>query len=392
MSASRNNTIYDFTSLRLHPDGSRVSQSSERNLDAVSGSVRNRKSKVFSKRRGWVAGDAGGALMGSCVLKRGRGGIVRGVEGEKEHGGEEEERGRTMKRKVRHVDAVKTKRAKKRLRFEDDETFIAPDESQPIHQENEQNGLPSSDLLKAIHQHTSDFYRARGTLYPPNKHQREIAKRKEREREKLKKEQRIEEAGYLRTLIKRRGRAQLPESSDEEDTTPLPKQQQQDDDDDDDTEVPESPISPPTSPVIETPTSPTGAKRNMYRVFDGSFLLGLGILAQEKTAELLEAKVPQEVQDGEMEGGEGGDIGKVYPKPYFDGNDGQLGRLFDLNSFDRISPGTIEGSDRAQEFGGRSSESEMEYDDFAEDEQSEEEENISAFTSDEADELDADRY
>lgn len=54
MSGRRLNTVYDYSSLRIHPDGSRVEQSS-RNLRP-----RTSRTSIQDSRGNWIARDAGG--------------------------------------------------------------------------------------------------------------------------------------------------------------------------------------------------------------------------------------------------------------------------------------------------------------------------------------------
>ena len=75
MSGSRLSTVYDYTSLRIHPDGSRVNQSS-RNLRP-----RIARVAVRDARGNWIARDAGG----SAAIRRYRtvrGGTPEGEQGE----------------------------------------------------------------------------------------------------------------------------------------------------------------------------------------------------------------------------------------------------------------------------------------------------------------------
>lgn len=64
MTTRRRTTVYDLADLRLHPDGSRVQQSSESNLRA---GARHSASTVQDSRGNWVASDAGGSAR---VVKR----------------------------------------------------------------------------------------------------------------------------------------------------------------------------------------------------------------------------------------------------------------------------------------------------------------------------------
>lgn len=91
------------------------------------------------------------------------------------------------------------------------------------------------DLLKSIHHHASEFYRKRGVLETPKKHRYE--KRNKRAPAAPEPEQ-------------RRASGNDSESSGEDKN--LKK-------------------------YLDWPESPTPSRNNMYRVFDGSLLLGLGM-------------------------------------------------------------------------------------------------------------------
>ncbi|KAF5350469.1 hypothetical protein D9756_008626 [Leucocoprinus leucothites] len=396
---ARHSTIYDLTSLRLHPDGSRVSQSSGPRNDS--------KRTVFTPRRGWFAKDAAGlssSVLGGPSKRR-----KRAVSGETEEGGvsetakegeitgceesvggqeEEEEpveRGRTLKRKKGRTE-VKSKRAKKRLRFKEDDTFIGDLTDQGVRLQRDSVEEQQHHLLE------------RGTLYAPNKHQTEIAKKKEKkEKVKLRKEQEVEEASHLKA----------PEQPHDNSTPPTPAS------DDDERRALETP-SPATTPLVDTPNS-SGAVRNMYRVFEGSFLLGLGVLAQEKTAQLLEAKTPQEAQGDQTTGGS---ERIYYPMPYLGGGsgtcDGVSSALVEESRWrvERCSPELgeiIAGIDSFHGLPFDNNDFELEYADqpgfndigtemldyegFVGGVQNEETEDITNFATDEdIDELDADQY
>lgn len=72
MSKGRLNTVHDLSSLRLHPDGSRVPVQEHLNVKASSKSVserERRKNTVRDAAGNWIALDAGGV---GAVLKRRR--------------------------------------------------------------------------------------------------------------------------------------------------------------------------------------------------------------------------------------------------------------------------------------------------------------------------------
>ena len=136
MPPSRYSTVYDLTSLRLHPDGKRVSQTAS--------TVRSRKTKpeVCDSRGNWIARDAGG--LGQVPKRTTRQRRARQQENESDlegevfdfsgvNGGEsdDEQKARTWKGKGKarqfEEDAEyqpKSERARKRRKFADDLDFL----------------------------------------------------------------------------------------------------------------------------------------------------------------------------------------------------------------------------------------------------------------------------
>lgn len=119
MSQRRYNTVHDLAALRLHPDGSRVSTSSSRNLRP-----RGAKHSIQDARGNWIADDAGGS--GQVQKRRRKGKRKRGEDDlEDSYVGEED-----IVNGEANVDArkknVKTREAKKRREFLDDFDFLAP--------------------------------------------------------------------------------------------------------------------------------------------------------------------------------------------------------------------------------------------------------------------------
>lgn len=130
MSGRRLNTVYDYSSLRIHPDGSRVEQSS-RNLRP-----RTSRTSIQDSRGNWIARDAGG--LGTI-------GWYRKVREDKDGESitlEEEPADLGRKRKGKAKAAGYRKRddrAEKRRKFVHDFDFL----ESPTPQSNEQT-LPSS--------------------------------------------------------------------------------------------------------------------------------------------------------------------------------------------------------------------------------------------------------
>ena len=134
MTEARQSTVYDLTSLRLHPDGTRVLRTeSNRRLRVA-------KYSVQDSRGNWIANDAGG----SGHVTRYRTSREEG-EGPVDEGLERELDSLTVEEGDPHL---KDYRAKKRRKFEHDFDFISsspiPRLSKPDKTGNISLALPSS--------------------------------------------------------------------------------------------------------------------------------------------------------------------------------------------------------------------------------------------------------
>ncbi|KAF9453403.1 hypothetical protein P691DRAFT_771564 [Macrolepiota fuliginosa MF-IS2] len=299
---SRRNTVYDLTSLRLHPDGSRVQQAETKNL-----ALGKREDVVYHPRRGWFAGDAGGKVVtaGTAVLKRKR--AVSCGDDDDDGGGsgddggdstvdefnatvEVESRGRTLERKPHKS---KSARAKKRRRFKEDDSFIGK-LTQKLQEPGHKDDAPSADLLKGIHRLSSKFYESRGALEQVHKHKSEKKKQqKGKGKQKAEAPETPEPSQHRRrTNVQGQGHVSPTESEHE-----AKNEAEQD----------------KLKKYLDSPESPTPStnRNNAYRVFEGSLLLGLGILTQEKIARMLESKTPQRDDRKDVVAGVG-----AYPTPY----------------------------------------------------------------------------
>ncbi|KAL0579899.1 hypothetical protein V5O48_002070 [Marasmius crinis-equi] len=312
----RQNSVYDLTSLRLHPDGTRNS------------------------RGGWIANDAGGTgrVTRYRTLKRkgkeraddtDAGGEVEAGEGEtataRERDDEEyqpsEEEGKVLK----------DYRAIKRRKFEHDFDFISPS---PVHQyastSSDMNGiddsslsLPSSDLLKCIHFMACQYYHERGQLLNASKEFRK--QRKLRRLAKLRQasntasQQEEEVDGHPSDSDQEREDSD-PESdedgdypaneSDEDDEEDQEEEKEEDEDEEDEGNDKKKRRKVDRNPVID-----------MYRTMNGSALMALGaslfithyfhvptqitalsgMLVQEHIAEVLRPRIPDDWEDGVQE-------------------------------------------------------------------------------------------
>ncbi|RDB20049.1 hypothetical protein Hypma_013028 [Hypsizygus marmoreus] len=246
MSGARLSTVYDFSSLRLHPDGSRVNQTS-RNLRP-----RNARLSVQDSRGNWFARDAAG--LGTVGRYR----RVRDEDNDEEPDGEEASAGPSRRRKGKRKAKTTTgkrrtdNRPEKRQKFYDNLDFLnAPTLNTPTGSD---FPLPSSDLLKSIHYFASSYYHERGQLFNATKEYRAMRKRNTQMRlEQQREAQEAREAG-----------------------------------------VPEEDI-----PVVRKGRGGRVKGRgkrvypkDMYKVLDGSALIAIGMLVQEKIDRLLEVRIP----------------------------------------------------------------------------------------------------
>ncbi|KAG6902591.1 hypothetical protein C0995_014598 [Termitomyces sp. Mi166 len=172
-------TVYDFSSLRLYPDGSRVQQKSKAAIARV----------VQDSRGNWLVRDAAGS---------GAVGRYRKVREEKEgleekwndvDEGEEDDsfkdRGKGKEKEIprrRH-----NPRPAKRQKFSQDFDFLTPTASTGS---SSIDALPSSDLLRSRHYLASSYYHERGQLFNATQDYRQM--REQNRPEKLEQQKKIE--------------------------------------------------------------------------------------------------------------------------------------------------------------------------------------------------------
>ncbi|KAK0230175.1 hypothetical protein IW262DRAFT_1521264 [Armillaria fumosa] len=185
MPPRRRTTIYDFSSLRVHTDGTRVEQTN-RNRRPVS-----HKNTAQDSCGNWTARDAAGQWQ---VKRRRRNSSPSEPDGgkgkQKALESSEEEHAIVQKRE--------TKRAEKRRKFVEDFSFLDVDVPAPVIlgavQENDPVfsyfSAPSSDLLKCVHHFASAYYSERGQLLNASKLYR--LERKTRQMKQLAKAKRAE--------------------------------------------------------------------------------------------------------------------------------------------------------------------------------------------------------
>ncbi|ESK98048.1 hypothetical protein Moror_484 [Moniliophthora roreri MCA 2997] len=316
--SGRQSTVYDLTSLRLHADSARVQQS-ERNRK-----LRFSRLTVRDSRGNWIARDAGG--LGRVTRYR----TLHGREQEREQSvgvstSDDEAFGGKGKERMSDSDGdeergLRTKRARKKRKFDNDFGYIAPSStyerfsSTPIPQTSTPECLlssgpsllppPSSDLLKCIHYMTSKYYHERGQLLNSSKDYRK--ERKERRLAKLRRR-------YPRPLSK-------GAPDDREDGV-----DEVNEDDPEFSSSDESNGSDGTTKLQREHREEAGIRgkrrrgverqRNimvdMYKTMNGSALMALGMLIQEHVAEFLRPQIPEDWEAELHESGEEGKVGKT---------------------------------------------------------------------------------
>ncbi|KAK0491599.1 hypothetical protein IW261DRAFT_1323790 [Armillaria novae-zelandiae] len=276
MPPRRRTTIYDFSSLRVHTDGTRVEQT-DRNRRPVS-----HKNTARDSRGNWTARDAAGQWR--VKRRRRNSSPIEPDEGKgKQKALESSEEEPT----------IVTKRAQKRRKFVEDFSFLDVDVPAASYQVTSGAvqgndpvfsyfSAPSSDLLKCVHHFASVYYSERGQLLNASKQYR--LERKARQMKRLAKAKR-EESNDDRDPLDEDGHLQDTEqpASDEEepdDKEARPRRRGQ------------------------KPKNRIGvSRRDMYKLMDGTALMAIGILLQEHVAHLLEPDIPDESY-GEVDGDE----------------------------------------------------------------------------------------
>ncbi|KAL0950355.1 hypothetical protein HGRIS_010323 [Hohenbuehelia grisea] len=286
--STRLNTIYDFSGLRLHSDGSRVEQSSSNlRFPPLRPSVRD-------ARGNWVARDAAGPSS-----------VKKNIFVEKDDGAEEDitklgdivETGRGAssedeyepkhKGKGKATDEVtqRNPRSRKRRKLTQDLEFLtnvttstAPS-ALPERALVPPLGPPSSDLLKCIHYFTSKYYTEHGVLY--NATQQERQQQKQRRLERLAERQKGKRKAQARTSAHSDSDGHSEQSHDEG-SSGLSS----------DEEEVQKPSRPKRAGTGKLARRKKKLHRDMYKSMDGSALVAIGMLMQEYVAGLLTPLVP----------------------------------------------------------------------------------------------------
>ncbi|KAF8314661.1 hypothetical protein F5887DRAFT_1042625 [Amanita rubescens] len=267
MANQRLSTIYDYATLRLHRDGTRVQQSDENYH------VPKRKQFAIRDANGnWIAKDAGGLGMPNKTRY-----VRREEDDEQEYvslgGGEEEQKVEKTDEWVlleRERTQKKDHRTEKRRRFDENLDFLdishnASSTSTPTREPS--LPAPSSELLKSIHYFTASFYTDQNELLDLGKTYRDRKKARER----------------LRYAAKKGKRNHVQQSEEDEESHSS-----------------EQESSEASTSMTKTSYGLAKTRRNvrkkhqqdMYKVMDGTALMALGMLVQEHVARLVQGKVP----------------------------------------------------------------------------------------------------
>ncbi|KAF9458470.1 hypothetical protein BDZ94DRAFT_1270532 [Collybia nuda] len=252
MSGPRRSTVYDYSSLRIHPDGSRVEQST-RNLRP-----RTSRTTIKDSRGNWIARDAGGlGIVGRYkrVREETDGEVVSLGANEPSDLGKGKSKGKD-KAKPATGYRKRDERAAKRQKFVHDfdfletpNTLVLPD-VQP---------LPSSDLLKSIHYFASQYYTEKGQLYNASRQYR-----LEKKQRRLSRLQQEKDAASASPELEPHG------ASGDTDDAPVKK--------------PRRGGRVKGGKVIY--------RKDMYKVLEGSALMAIGMLLQEHVNQLMEIRIP----------------------------------------------------------------------------------------------------
>ncbi|KAG9317773.1 hypothetical protein JVU11DRAFT_1993 [Chiua virens] len=277
MSIRRKSTTHDLATLRLHPDGSRVQQSS------VNARRRTAGSTLVDARGNWIAKDAGGK---SSVKKRRRISSVTADDAEREFidlsGDEEggEDAPSQSKGGQRAHDSLPpdegepqepeweglNTRTRRRISFTHDLSFLDPPPTSASSLEQDADDLvasfsdPAPDLLKSIHHFASCYYRERGQLFDSCKDYRG----KKKGRYKQSQENIHTLAANTREQHNTDSGTERTESDDEF----------VEEDEDEAMDAEDSGREGPR-------TKSDACRKDMYKAFDGSALMGIGIVLQE---------------------------------------------------------------------------------------------------------------
>ncbi|KAI0658632.1 hypothetical protein C8Q70DRAFT_1045604 [Cubamyces menziesii] len=309
MNPRRRSTVHDLAALRLHRDGTRVP-----NVDATDRPSRRAKYAVRDARGNWIAQDAGG--LGNVKQRR----SASHPDGDEELDGDEEDEAAADevspppprdkgKGKAREDEASEGEdlnpRARKRRRFDEDFSYLASHSSSALAQPtlDEDHSVlgeakvpsalpvPSSDLLKCLHYFASTYYTAMGQLYDAT-----------REARKRKKARRLEKA----KAVSGRSRSHDAQSEDlnnhepqhssgEEEGEPSDEEVEElmNEDHVEEQRVGDGSHNSTRGRRKKGSRQSRPMQKDMYKIFDGSALMAIGMLFQEHVAEMVKPRVPE---------------------------------------------------------------------------------------------------
>ncbi|KAI0275307.1 hypothetical protein BC834DRAFT_965707 [Gloeopeniophorella convolvens] len=238
----RRNTVHDFSALRLHPDGARVTITSPKKVGLYDRATYHTGRDARGNR---FARDAAGL---GAVPRRSRRPAP-------------EEDGEAFNLSDGDVESVSTRRSRKRRRRIDGDVEFLQSSRAATHESGSGGGwsVPSSDLLKSIHYFASEYYTAHGMLSDRSRIYR-------REKKEL--------------------RSKAAFAADEEDDDLFAEGEQDSEDGEsgeDEVHSKQDDKDKGDSPDIMP---------DMYKAFDGSALMAIGMLLQEHVSAMFNPKVP----------------------------------------------------------------------------------------------------
>ncbi|KAI0371458.1 hypothetical protein BV20DRAFT_965196 [Pilatotrama ljubarskyi] len=300
MNPRRRSTVHDLAALRLHRDGTRVL-----NAD-TNRSSRRAKYAVRDSRGNWIAQDAGG--LGNVKQRRASSrpaddGDVSAPEEDKEvaEGPQaspknDKGKGRARDEEGSDLDDAANPRARKRRRFDEDLSYLtAAASAVPLDQdgpnlrgEDQVPGelpVPSSDLLKCLHHFASTYYTAMGQLYHASREYRQQKKTRRLEKTKA------IPADASHAQSEDAGPHEPQHSSGEEE---IDLSEDEDEDAMDGGLAAEQGTSAGAARKRRKrgPRQVRPMEKDMYKIFDGSALMALGMLFQEHVADMLQPRMP----------------------------------------------------------------------------------------------------
>ncbi|KAF8165894.1 hypothetical protein B0H34DRAFT_794222 [Crassisporium funariophilum] len=314
MTEPRLSTVYDYSDLRLHPDGTRVYQKSTNLRPAL------QRVTVQNSRANWIAKDAGGPLNirqfkpAKATLEDPQeedvGSTESQVDIEADHTSvdeTEESPKQTRKHKLKRPDGRKAKRQKFANNYDylsaeastSNNAVPVPNVSTPV---NPLNSNPSSDLLKCIHRFASEYYTETGQLLNASRTFRKERKEKRLLRlEKQKAKQTRSTKGLSGSSRSTSSHAGSPkqDTEDEIENDTDDEKESENENDAGRTEVDDQKSKAKQRAAGKGKGRRRAEKHHvdMYKVLDGSAMLAVGMLVQEYIAHLLNPQAPPGWED-----------------------------------------------------------------------------------------------